>query len=544
MTCPYHKARFPALTMLRSIWSISSLLIGMGLLLIGSGLLSMIIGLRGVHEGFSDLMIGLIMSGYYGGYIAGGWICPILIRRVGHVRCFASFAAISAILTLSFGLVADPWIWLLLRVFNGLALMGIYMVIESWLNERSQTVPGSQASIFAVYMIVNLAAVAAGQYLITFYGANALESFILAAILFCMGLLPIALTPVPQPLPIATPNLSLGSLARRTPTGVAGALCSGLVLGAFWALTAIYGRALNFSDIDIANFTAMAILGGALTQWPIGWLSDHCRDRREMLIAIAAGATLVLGGLSMLDVALKGRATPNDYVMIAFLLGIFMFSIYGMAVAQTHDRFPASEALEAARGLLLLHGVGAAIGPLASGLAMQYLGTDGLPQSMALFTFILAVFVWWRVHHDAPVPMDERLPFHAATDQVSPVGVEMDPRADSPLTDAQPADHSLQSPSPEDAASAAALAVALAQTAANEAAAAQAPTEADTSSPSAKTPVQDDTNAPADSSQQAIPRSPSPPGTTATDRHGSPAAHDSPPRQPAMPLPDTSSSAP
>ena len=143
--------------MLRSIWSISSLLIGMGLLLVGSGLLGMVIGLRGVYEGFSNLMIGLIMSGYYVGYIAGAWICPTLIRRVGHVRCFASFAALSAALTLAFGMVVDPWVWLVLRVFNGLALMGIYMVIESWLNERSQATPGSQASIFAVYMVVNLA---------------------------------------------------------------------------------------------------------------------------------------------------------------------------------------------------------------------------------------------------------------------------------------------------------------------------------------------------------------------------------------------------
>ena len=155
--------------MLRSIWSISSLLIGMGLLLVGSGLLGMVIGLRGVYEGFSNLMIGLIMSGYYVGYIAGGWICPILIRRVGHVRCFASFAALSAALTLAFGMVVDPWVWLVLRVFNGLALMGIYMVIESWLNERSQATPGSQASIFAVYMVVNLGAVAAGQCLFEFY---------------------------------------------------------------------------------------------------------------------------------------------------------------------------------------------------------------------------------------------------------------------------------------------------------------------------------------------------------------------------------------
>lgn len=464
--------------MLRSIWSISSLLIGIGTLVIGSGLLGMLIGLRGVSEGFSNFMLGLIMSGYYCGYIAGSWLCPILIRRVGHVRCFASFAALSAVVTLSFGLFIDPWVWLVLRVFNGLALMGIYMVIESWLNERAQNNPGSQASIFAVYMTVNLLAVAAGQYMITIHGANALESFAIAAILFCLGLLPIALTPVPQPLPVASPNLSLKVLARRSPSGVAGALCSGLVLGAFWALTPIYGRALEFSDIEIANFTAAAIFGGALMQWPIGWLSDR-RDRREVLIAVSLGTTVAMVALSLLDQWMEQPPQPNDYIALSLLLGCFLFSIYGMAVAQTADRMPASEALEATRGLLLLHGVGAAIGPLLSSTAMQHLGPGGFPQSIAVMTGVLVLFVWYRMRQDPPVPIEDRSPFHLATDQVSPVAIEMDPRADAPMASSSAEDSALSPDSEpalsaEQAASIAAAAVATAVATASEAGIAEA----------------------------------------------------------------------
>ncbi|MDO5103260.1 MAG: MFS transporter [Lautropia sp.] len=484
--------------MLRSIWSISSLLIGMGTLVVGSGLLGILIGLRGVSEGFSNFMLGLIMSGYYSGYIAGSWVCPILIKRVGHVRCFASFAALSAVVTLSFGLFVDPWVWLVLRVFNGLALMGIYMVIESWLNERSQQNPGTQGSIFAVYMMVSLVAVAAGQYLITIHGASALESFAIAAILFCLGLLPIALTPVPQPLPVNAPSLSMKTLAKRTPSGVAGAFCSGLVLGAFWALTPIYGRALDFTDIQIANFTAAAIFGGALMQWPIGWLSDH-RDRREVLIAVALGTTVTMYALSMLDRWLGGDATPNDYIALSFLMGSFVFSIYAMAVAQTADRFPAHEALEATRGLLLLHGVGAALGPIISSMAMQRLGPDGFPRSIAVMTAVLVFFVWYRMRHDPPVPQEDRSPFHLATDQVSPVAMEMDPRADAPLATSAPDDvtppteeESASDISPEEAAAAAAAAVALALSAA-----ASSEDEAHAPASDATDSHQQDTDAPA-----------------------------------------------
>lgn len=449
--------------MFRSIWSISSLLIGMGVLLIGSGLLGMLIGLRGVNAGFSNITLGLMMTGYYVGYITGAWICPRIIRRVGHVRCFASFAALCAALTLSYGMFVDPWVWFALRVLNGLAIMGIYMVIESWLNERSQASPGTQGSIFAVYMMVNLVTVAIGQYMIAFYGANALESFVIAGILFCLGLLPISLTPVPQPLPIPTPSLSLKSLARRSPTGVAGSFCSGLVLGSFWALTAIYGRGLGFTDIDIANFTAAAIFGGALLQWPIGWCSDHF-DRRKVLTVVAIGATLTLLALSELEHLMGGTAAPNAYVAVSAIMGIFIFSLYGLSVAQTVDRVPASEALEATRGLLLLHGIGAAIGPMLSGTALQLLGERGFPQATALMTLLLAVFAFVRTWLEAPVPVEERSPFQVL-DQTSPVAMEMHPHADAPLADNTPETPAEEQPaiSPEEAEAAAVAAIAAAQ---------------------------------------------------------------------------------
>lgn len=448
--------------MFRSIWSISSLLIGLGILLVGSGLLGMLIGLRGVNAGFSNITLGMMMTGYYVGYITGAWICPRIIRRVGHVRCFASFAALCAALTLSYGMVVDPWVWFVLRVLNGLSIMGIYMVIESWLNERSQANPGTQGSIFAVYMMVNLVTVAIGQYMIAFYGANALESFVIAAILFCLGLLPISLTPVPQPLPIATPSLSLKSLARRSPTGVAGSFCSGLVLGSFWALTAIYGRGLGFTDIDIANFTAAAIFGGALLQWPIGWFSDHF-DRRKVLTVVAIGATLTLLALSELEHLMGGKAPPNAYVAVSAIMGIFIFSLYGLSVAQTVDRVPASEALEATRGLLLLHGIGAAIGPMLSGTALQVLGERGFPQATALMTLLLAAFAFVRTWLEAPVPVEERTPFQAL-DQTSPVAMEMHPHADAPLADNTPEAVSDEPAiSPEEAEAAAVAAIAAAQ---------------------------------------------------------------------------------
>src|SRR5690606_17334754 len=118
--------------MLRSAWSLSSLLGGMGILLSGSGLLGILLGLRGAQENFGNLVLGVVMSAFYIGYMVGAWTCPPLILRVGHIRAFASFAASAAAVSLAYGLMVGPIAWWCLRIVNGIAIMGIYMVIESW----------------------------------------------------------------------------------------------------------------------------------------------------------------------------------------------------------------------------------------------------------------------------------------------------------------------------------------------------------------------------------------------------------------------------
>jgi MFS family permease len=406
----------------------------MGFLLSGSGLLGILLGLCAAQEDFGNLTIGIVMSAFYLGYMAGAWICPPLIMRVGHIRAFASFAASAAALSLTYGLAVDPVTWWFLRILNGIMIMGIYMVIESWLNERAQT---ARARIFALYMMINLFAVAIGQYMIVAQGTDGLGSFALAAILFCLGLLPIALTPLNQPVPVQTPKLSLRKLFRASPTGVAGAIASGLVLGSFWALSAIYARSLGLDNLGVANFTASAIVGGALLQWPIGWLSDR-RDRRQVLVLVCIGASIALACLGLVDLIAGPAPGPAWFVPLSFSTGAFIFSIYGLAVAQTHDRFPPSEALEATKGLLLLHGIGASTGPLLCGAIMHVLQTRGFPVALGLVTISLAIFSTIRIRRDPPVPPESRGSF-VVVDQSSPGGIDLPhrPAPDEAVEDAK-----------------------------------------------------------------------------------------------------------
>jgi len=404
--------------MIQIVTSIRSLLLGMGIFLAGSGLLGTLLGLRAGEEGFSEAVIGLIMSAFFIGYILGSYFCPKLIRRVGHIRTFAAMAAISCVVALLHGLFVDPYVWWVLRIINGISILGLYMVIESWLNEQ---ITHYRGQIFGIYMTVSLLALGAGQFLIVAYGPNELASFALVAILFAIGLLPIALTRTAQPTPIATDSLSLKTLFKKAPVGAAGALISGLVTGTFWGMSAVFAHALGMSNNLIATFIALSILGGALLQWPLGKLSDN-RDRRWVLswIALAgAGAVLLF--------PLLGSVSITAFMAAALLYGGFSFSLYSISVAQTHDRLSEGQVLEGTRGLLMLNGIGASIGPMMTGLVMQLLGSHGFPVMLAATLVGLVIFIQWRMRVDRPVPEAERGEFVLVT-RTSAVAADLDPR--------------------------------------------------------------------------------------------------------------------
>lgn len=404
--------------MFQALVQVQSLLLGMGVLLAGSGLLATLLGLRATEEGFSDGTIGLVMSAFYLGYVAGTLLIPRIIRRVGHIRTFAALAAISSAAAIMHGLWVDPWVWVGLRLINGVTLLGLYMVIESWLNTRADS---NRGQIFGTYMMVSLFAYGAGQFLIGIHGPMEVATFAIVALLFSLGLVPIALTRTRQPPPMETARLPLKELFRLAPTGLIGALFAGVITGTIYGMAAVYASRIGLSSNQVALFIATVIIGGALLQWPIGRLSDG-RDRRYIIILTALFSGLFAGGLLLVE-----HSQLVVLLAVTLLFGGFSFSIYSVSVAQTNDRLTADQVLEGTRGLLMVNGAGSAIGPIVSGLLMAWLGPMGFPVFTITAAILLIALVVWRIWVDAPVPVDERSDY-VFTTQTSTAGAELDPR--------------------------------------------------------------------------------------------------------------------
>ena len=407
--------------MLITLISLVSLFVGIAILLVGSGLFGTLLAVRAGLEGFSDPIIGLIMSAYFVGFFAGTFFCPALIRRVGHIRAFAMFAAVAASTAILHALIVEPFFWLLLRAITGACMVGLYMVIESWLN--AQTPNPRRGQVFAVYMMVSLLALALGQALITSADPAGFALFGIASILLSLALVPIAFTSIAQPQPVATPRLGLRHLYATSPAAVAGALVSGLVIGAFWGMGPLFGQRIGLDTAGIAGFMSATILGGAALQWPIGHLSDRS-DRRRILVF----ASIAAAGVALV-VALVATASVAWLIVTSFLFGGLAFSVYSISVAHLNDHLLAEEILEGSSGLLLLHGIGAAAGPAGVGLLIGSFGPRSLLLYFAAILALLAAFVASRVRRVAPVVVGERAPF-AAMLRTSPEALVM--LADTP----------------------------------------------------------------------------------------------------------------
>ncbi|MGA7965888.1 MAG: MFS transporter [Gammaproteobacteria bacterium] len=392
------------------------LLLGITILVTGMGLLGSLLGVRATLAHFPGWELGLVMSGYFAGFVIGCFLCPVLIRRVGPIRTFAALAAIAASATLAHALAVNPWSWLALRLMTGTAMVGLYMVTESWLNA---TVPRAyRGRVFGFYVMLTLVAMAAGQLLFMVAPATGPTLFLIAGMLIVFGLVPVTATRLEQPELVNAPNLPPWRLVRRVPFAVVATFLSGLATGAFWGLGSAFATRIGLDSHGVGVFVISVIAGGVLAQWPLGRLSDRV-GRRRVLIGASAG-----GAIFALLLAAVTHGPEWALLIFAFGFGAMALSLYALAVAHMNDLLEPHEVLAATQGLLLITGVGAACGPLIAGTLFDVSGARGLPYFLAGVLVVLALFGILRSFQRAvptPAEQSEFVPMV----RTSQVGLEM-----------------------------------------------------------------------------------------------------------------------
>lgn len=359
---------------------------GLSFLLIGSGLLTSLLAIRGGLEGFDTQILGLLGSAFFAGYLSGTYFVPSMIRRIGHIRAFSFLTAAVACCALLHELLINPWFWVMLRFVAGAAMFGLYVIVESWLN--GVTSPAERPRAFSVYMAVSLGSLAFAPQFLNWSSPAGHPLFMIAAVFICAAAMPVASTRLAQPAIENAASIGLRVLYAKAPVAFVTALFSGLAQGAFWGLSVVWADYSGMDDAMVASFMSLSIIGGAVLQWPIGYLTDRL-DRGNVISVISLTAALFA-----VPMFLGGGENSVFSLIGGFIYGGFAFALYPLAVARMIDRLAPSEVFSGNGTLLLVYGIGAVISPMLVGSVMNRVGAIALPGSYVLIELLLAMIVW------------------------------------------------------------------------------------------------------------------------------------------------------
>lgn len=386
--------------MQKTLLSSWPLFFGLAMIMIGNGLQGTLLGVRANIEGFSTMTIGVIMSLYYVGYLLGSIFVPRLIQGVGHIRVFAALASLASTTVLFHGIFSDPTVWGIVRIFTGFAYAGLYIVIESWLNQAATN--ENRGKIMALYLIVLYAGMTLGQFMLNIADPADVELFVMTSILVTLAVLPISLSSRPAPT-FATPiRVSIKKLYDYSPLGIAGVLISGLASAALFSIGPVYAAEMGLSVSQLSTFMAAFIAGGVIFQAPIGWLSDRF-DRRKVLIGVSA-----LTGLFCFLAYAVSLHSIYGVIAIMPLIGGSALSIYGLSVSHTNDHLQPGQIIAASATLILLNGGISIIGPFMVTGSMSLFGVNSFFMYVGAVYLILTIFGLYRTRMAPPVPLEEQ----------------------------------------------------------------------------------------------------------------------------------------
>ena len=419
----------------KNSWALFS---GFAILITAHGFQGNLLQVRSVIEDFSFITTGIIMSGYFVGYFVGASMIPNLVSKVGHIRVFAAFASMASLSILLHAVFVNPIMWTLGRFLTGFSLIGVYIVVESWLNDRATN--RNRGGVLSIYMFITFIGLALGTLLLNFNKPEQFEPFILISLLFSIALVPILLVKRSAPKFKKISFMKIKQLYKISPLGTFSMFCTGLIHSAIFGVGAVYATSLNFTIFEISLFLFLITISGAFFQFPIGYFSDK-QDRRIILIT----CTFVSVVFCILSVLTSGTSLEKMYLAsslgvnkILFLIFITLYAgfalpMFTLNLAYVNDFIEKERFVAAGAGLQIIFGIGAMGGPFICSIFMNTFGPNGFFVFLGIFHLLIGLFGLYRItkrdYEDNPDSTFTPLPRN-----ITPLGIELDPTTAADLS--------------------------------------------------------------------------------------------------------------
>ena len=427
-----------------------ALFTGFGIIIISHGFQGNLLGIRSVIENFSFIATGTMMSGYFVGFFIGATMVPKLVTKVGHIRVFAAFASMASLSSLIHVVFVDPYVWILARFLTGFSMIGIFIIVESWLNDRANN--KTRGKVLSLYMLITYVGMALGNFLLNVSNPQYYEPFILISLLFSIALIPILLTKRKPPKFKKTSSIKFKELFKISPFGSFAMICTGFIFAPIFSLLSVYAITMKLTIFETSLLLVGVMFAGALFQWPIGSLSDKY-DRRKIIIGSSIAA--VIFSISAIFVSGAGNSLPNFFlestvsfnyfstamdktklfIFIILLSGVTL-PLFSLNLALVNDYIPKEKFVAAGGGLNIIFGLGAMAGPIICSTLMRFLGPNGFFVHLIIFLFAIIIFGFYRLSQ-REVEDNPESTFTPLPTNITPLGIELDPDTGVDLSNAE-----------------------------------------------------------------------------------------------------------
>jgi MFS family permease len=206
-------------------------IVGLIFFAVASGFLMSLIPLALVSFAIDKSIAPWLATLFYLGLFIGSVCIESVVSKIGHRLAFIGFLSLLISTIISMIFFHYEAVWLVSRFVAGIAVAGVFVVVESWLLMDANN--KQRAKRLGLYMVALYGGSAFGQLAIGYIGVQGITPFVCVIGLLMLALLPPLFVKTGQPAPHANHKMSWLDLKTLNKTAVLGCLVSGLLLGLF-----------------------------------------------------------------------------------------------------------------------------------------------------------------------------------------------------------------------------------------------------------------------------------------------------------------------
>ncbi|HHZ73473.1 MAG TPA: MFS transporter [Gammaproteobacteria bacterium] len=364
-----------------------------------SPLLSLILEQRGA----SNFLIGSLATTPAIGVMLGAFFVPLCLKMAGGRTLLLIGVFVEIFLIVWLMLTDKVLVWFVIRFLGGISGSIVFIVSETWLNDI--TPERLRGRVIGLYNTMLGLSFAIGPVVLAMTGIQGQLPFLVGIGLMSVAIVPLLLVKSYSPDELDTPTFNIVSFIKVAPLLVIACFVVAFKDMASVGLLPVYGVRSGLSDATAALMLFFAAIGGAVLQFPIGWLGDY----------FSRVGVMVLCGL----VGIAGAAVLPFVVTVPWLLFLTLFiwlgffaGVYTIALTLAGQWFRGTELAIAIASFGVFWGMGGLAGPIIAGYTMDLWGTHGFPLVMGVVATLFVAFCmvpsWRRAPRTAAVVRSTR----------------------------------------------------------------------------------------------------------------------------------------